>query len=106
LIGALAPDKAIVISTHILEEVDAVCSRAIVIAGGKVMIDDTPGRFAARSRHHNSVRLMLADPAVDARTALLRLPGVASVEAIEDAALRVERGKLDDVFRDITMKAA
>jgi len=137
LIGVLAPEKAIVISTHILEEVDAVCSRAIVIAGGKVLIDDTPGKFAARSRHHNSVRLMLADPAIDARTALLRLPGVASVETVEDgegkallvvpqegrsiiaevtdlvrtagwqvAALRVERGKLDDVFRDITMKAA
>jgi ABC-2 type transport system ATP-binding protein len=137
LIAALAPDKAIVISTHILEEVDAVCTRAIVIAGGRVLIDDTPGRFASRSRLHNSVRLMLADPAIDARTALLRLPGIASVETIEDgegkallivpqegrsiiaevtdlvrtagwpvAALRVERGKLDDVFRDITLKAA
>jgi ABC-2 type transport system ATP-binding protein len=137
LIAALAPEKAIVISTHILEEVDAVCSRAIVIAAGRVLIDDTPGRFAARSRLHNSVRLMLADPSIDARTALLRLPGVASVETIEDgegkallivpqtgtsivaevtdlvrtagwpvAALRVERGKLDDVFRDITLPAA
>jgi len=137
LITALAPEKAIVISTHILEEVDAVCTRAIVIAGGRVLIDDTPGKFAARSRLHNSVRLMLADPAIDARTALLRLPGVTSVEPIEDgegraflvvpqegraiiaevtdlvrtagwpvAALRVERGRLDDVFRDITAKAA
>jgi len=137
LITALAPEKAIVISTHILEEVDAVCTRAIVIAGGRLLIDDTPGKFAARSRLHNSVRLMLADPAIDARTALLRLPGVIAVEPIEDgegkallvvpqegraiiaevtdlvrtagwpvAALRVERGRLDDVFRDITAKAA
>jgi ABC-2 type transport system ATP-binding protein len=137
LITTLAPEKAIVISTHILEEVDAVCTRAIVIAGGKVLIDDTPGKFAARSRLHNSVRLMLADPAIDAHTALMRLPGVAAIELIEDgegkallvvpqegraiiaevtdlvrtagwpvAALRVERGKLDDVFRDITATAA
>jgi ABC-2 type transport system ATP-binding protein len=137
LIAALAPEKAIVISTHILEEVDAVCTRAIVIAAGRVLIDDTPGRFAARSRLHNSVRLMLADATIDARTALMRLPGVAAVELIEDGegkallmvpqegrsiitevtdlvrtagwpvlALRVERGKLDDVFRDITLNAA
>src|SRR6185312_14979988 len=41
LIAAMAPEKAIVISTHILEEVDAVCSRAIVIAAGKVLADGT-----------------------------------------------------------------
>ena len=42
LIRDMAPDKAIIISTHILEEVPAVCSRAIVIAGGKVLFDGTP----------------------------------------------------------------
>lgn len=42
LIARMAPEKAIVISTHILEEVDAVCSRAIVIAGGRVVADATP----------------------------------------------------------------
>jgi ABC-2 type transport system ATP-binding protein len=38
----MAPQKAIVISTHILEEVTAVCSRAIVIAGGRIVADATP----------------------------------------------------------------
>lgn len=42
LIREMAPDKAIIISTHILEEVPAVCSRAIVIAAGKVLFDGTP----------------------------------------------------------------
>jgi ABC-2 type transport system ATP-binding protein len=42
LIAQMAPTKAIVISTHILEEVDAVCSRAIIIAGGRVVADDKP----------------------------------------------------------------
>ncbi len=42
LIERMAPDKAIVISTHILEEVDAVCSRAIIIARGRVVADATP----------------------------------------------------------------
>ena len=42
LIERMAPEKAIVISTHILEEVDAVCSRAIIIAGGRIVADATP----------------------------------------------------------------
>ncbi len=42
LIERMAPDKAIIISTHILEEVDAVCTRAIVIAAGRVVADETP----------------------------------------------------------------
>ena len=44
LIERMAPEKAIMISTHILEEVDAVCSRAIVIAGGRIVADATPQR--------------------------------------------------------------
>ncbi|MHA6287959.1 ABC transporter ATP-binding protein [Maricaulis sp. CAU 1757] len=47
LIRDMAPDKAIIISTHILEEVPAVCSRAIIIAGGRLLFDDTPERLAA-----------------------------------------------------------
>ena len=45
LISRMAPDKAIVISTHILDEVDAVCTRAIIIAGGRIVADETPRRW-------------------------------------------------------------
>jgi ABC-2 type transport system ATP-binding protein len=54
LIAQMAPHKAIVISTHILEEVDAVCSRAIVIAGGRIVADATP---ADLQQKHPSGRL-------------------------------------------------
>ena len=46
LIRDMAPDKAIIISTHILEEVPAVCSRAIVIAQGGLLFDGTPNELA------------------------------------------------------------
>jgi ABC-2 type transport system ATP-binding protein len=49
LINDMAKDKIIVISTHILEEVDAVCNRAIIIAHGRILADDTPERLAART---------------------------------------------------------
>jgi ABC-2 type transport system ATP-binding protein len=133
LINVLAPEKAIIISTHLLEEVDAVCSRAVVIANGRLVADGTPGELAQRSRHHNAVRLALGAVADRAEADLKRLPGVASVERVEDsegaalmifprdgrsivaevadlardrrwevAGLRVERGRLDDVFRTVT----
>jgi len=54
LIERMAPDKAIVISTHILEEVEAVCTRAIVIAGGRIVADETPQELIGR---HPSGRL-------------------------------------------------
>jgi ABC-2 type transport system ATP-binding protein len=49
LINAMSKDKIIVISTHILEEVDAVCNRAIIIAGGRILADESPKALAARS---------------------------------------------------------
>ena len=49
LIKEMSADKAIVISTHILEEVDAVCSRAIIIATGELLFDGTPSELIAKS---------------------------------------------------------
>ncbi len=46
LIRSMAPDKAIIISTHILEEVDAVCTRAIVLSAGRIVADATPQELA------------------------------------------------------------
>ncbi|MCD6394194.1 MAG: ATP-binding cassette domain-containing protein [Planctomycetes bacterium] len=42
LINEMAKDKCIIISTHILEEVELVCNRAIIIARGKILVDSTP----------------------------------------------------------------
>jgi len=49
LIGEIAREKTIVISTHILEEVDAVCTRAIIVARGKLVADDTPAGLKGRA---------------------------------------------------------
>lgn len=134
LIKTLAADKIIIISTHILEEVEAVCQRAIIIARGRLLADATPAELMARSRYHNAVSLRVANPD-EARAAIARLPQTAEVEldaatgrlvafprprralAAEIAALarqqgwtvedlRVETGRLDEVFRTITTEAA
>ncbi len=82
LINDMAGDKTVIISTHILEEVDAVCTRAIIIARGRIVADDTPQGLAARSRYHNAVSMRFARPEQlpAARTAVAALPGVADVE--------------------------
>jgi gliding motility-associated transport system ATP-binding protein len=134
IIAEMAPEKAIVISTHLLEEVEAVCNRAIIIARGRILLDGTPAELYLRSRYHNAVRLGIPLGSEGRiRTELETLPGVAAVEDAEDGeghallviprtnrslapeiaelaragnwrltTLRVERGRLDDVFRTVT----
>ena len=48
LIKSMAVEKAVILSTHILEEVDAICNRVIIISEGKVVADETPERLRAR----------------------------------------------------------
>ena len=57
LIQSMATDKIIVISTHILEEVDAVCNRAIIISKGRIVANETPESLINKSRFHNAVTL-------------------------------------------------
>ncbi|HAU15732.1 MAG TPA: multidrug ABC transporter ATP-binding protein, partial [Gammaproteobacteria bacterium] len=132
LIANLSKDKIVIISTHILEEVTAVCTRAIIIAAGKILADGTPQELEARSRYHGAVSMVLQS-ADNAESELVKLPEVASVEADQDRLvvfpragqslfvpvneliqkfgwqveeLHVERGRLDEVFRTITREVA
>ena len=126
---ASGSNKIVVISTHILEEGSAVCSRAVVISRGRLLADGTPEELEARSLYHQAVTVQLQQP-VDSQP-LLALPGVKAIEAERDGhqltviaepgavifpavgeyarqqqwqvkELSVERGRLDDVFRRLT----
>jgi ABC-2 type transport system ATP-binding protein len=132
ILAAMQAKKAIIISTHLLEEVEAVCSRAIIIARGRILADSTPAELAARSRFHNAVRLEIAaENEARIRADLATLSDIAAVESADDgralvvmprdhrsiaadiaelaegrdwriAGFSIERGRLDDVFRAIT----
>lgn len=82
LINDMSREKIIVISTHILEEVDAVCNRAIIIAGGKLLADDTPTGLEQRSRYHNAITLRFSNPDIVA-AARDRIAGIDEVESVE-----------------------
>ncbi len=129
LIKSLAVDRIVIISTHILEEVSALCTRAMVISHGRLLVDETPYELQSRSRYHQAVTILAEQP-LDVAL-LLALPGVAGVEdnpldgsitvlaragevifpAINQLIhaqgwqvreLEVERGRLDEVFRSLT----
>ncbi|HEY3778461.1 MAG TPA: ABC transporter ATP-binding protein [Rhizomicrobium sp.] len=81
LLRAMAPRKAIIVSTHLLEEVEAICTRAVIIDRGRIVADGTPAELLARSRYHNAVTLALAPATAEAvKKRLKALNGVASVE--------------------------
>ncbi len=136
LIGEMAKEKVIILSTHILEEVDAVCSRAIIIANGKLIADGSPNELEAKAPNHQAVTLSLSGgEAASVRKSLLAVKGVRKLEALQEAEdhlsyqvypnqgqsiiadistlareqqwpvteMHVERGRLDEVFRQLTV---
>ena len=84
MIQTMAETKVIVFSTHILEEVDAVCSRVIVISGGELVVDSSPSELRKRSRSYNAVMVRIVAEADQAQAAFSSLPDVAAVEVRAD----------------------
>jgi ABC-2 type transport system ATP-binding protein len=82
LINELSKDKLVIVSTHILEEVHEVCTRAIIIAEGRIVADETPAALEARSRYHHAVSLRFEKPEqlAAAKIELGTLPQVAAIE--------------------------
>jgi ABC-2 type transport system ATP-binding protein len=85
LIRAMAAEKAIIVSTHLLEEVEAICTRAVIIDRGRVVADGTPAQLLARSRHHNAVTMTL--PAAQADAAAAKLKTLINVVSIEKSSV-------------------
>jgi ABC-2 type transport system ATP-binding protein len=86
IIKAMAKDKAIILSTHILEEVSALCTRVIIIAKGQVIADESPDSLMKRNKYFNALKLVLEDVDLEeARKAMKALPEVAAAEINEGA---------------------
>ena len=84
LIKSLSKDKIVVISTHILEEVTSVCTRAIIISKGIIVADGTPAELEGKSRYHNAVTIKLLSP-YDISEDLLELTEELSIEKMENS---------------------
>ncbi len=108
VIRRMSKDKTIVLSTHILEEMEAVCGRAIIIAGGAIVADGTPRALAAMSRYHNAVTLRLRDGGKQALAKELeKLKGVGEVELLAGqksgpTAFRIFAKKGQSILQEVT----
>ena len=132
LIRDMGRNKVVVFSTHILEEVDAACTRAIIIDRGRIVANGTPAELRAKSEIAGAITLRLAG-APDAEAKLAALPSARKVESLgaqlrafpREAgaaaelarsvielvnregwrleAVHTEEGHLDEVFRRITL---
>ncbi|MFT5164719.1 MAG: ABC-2 type transport system ATP-binding protein [Alteromonadaceae bacterium] len=128
LIQNLAKDKMVVISTHILEEVTAVCNRAVIISEGKKLFDGTPSELVLKSKYHHAVTIEFAALPTNVDS-LEQLGGVSGISQQGEQVtvfshnneiifndvfshiqtnqwqingIYAEKGRMDDVFRQLT----
>lgn len=130
MIKGLSEEKIVIVSTHILEEVTAVCNRVMVLAGGAIVSDGAPEDLLALSRHHGAVTLEVPDSSDALLSSLGSIEGVSTLEREDDRvtlipgegvtdlfarvmsfvreqdvpvnAAFIEQGRLEDVFRKLT----
>ncbi len=131
LIKKMGKDKTIIVSTHILEEVQAICQRAIIIANGEIVADSSLDELMERSELHNAVTMKFGKEESSAEKILSEMENVEKViglgssnelrvfprkgaSIITDVAamvrkngwemeqILVEKGHLDEVFRAVT----
>ncbi|MBI4194345.1 MAG: ATP-binding cassette domain-containing protein [Betaproteobacteria bacterium] len=139
LIKSMGENKAIIFSTHILEEVEAACTRVIIIDRGRIVANGAPAELKARSETAGAVHLRVSGvPAAALQEQLARVPGAARTEILEERdgkiearvypdksgpggrltrdvaevaaqqswhidEIHTEEGRLDEVFRSITL---
>ncbi len=139
LISQLKEDRTILVSTHILEEVEAICTRAIILSEGKIVGDGTPEELLSKSVYHNAINLKISvKPDQNVQQILLGIPSVERVEIqssnhqtlsfvvlakqgqpileevkerldqqnVKIVEMYVEKGRLDEVFRQMTIVEA
>jgi ABC-2 type transport system ATP-binding protein len=109
LIRDMAKEKAIVISTHILEEVEAICTRAIILNQGKIVLDSTPQQMQLEAQEQRHVIVHVPRAQSDKLLpTLLKIKGIIKVEFQQaddptQAALRIH-GEKDLALLDTVHK--
>lgn len=131
LIREIAQEKIVIISTHILEEVDALCERVIIISNGKLVADGTPAELKLTSKYYRAVEVEMSNPEAalpvlqasealgdvyisednaqrliieprDGEDCLLEVQRLIEQNDLKVQAVSVSGGRLDDVFRRVT----
>ncbi len=81
LITSMAQEKAIILSTHILEEVESVCNRVIIIDNGKILVDEKPEEMRQRHPHYNALEIKLMNQ--DSSSVIEALQSLSEVKEVD-----------------------
>jgi len=110
LIKDLGGEYTILLSTHILPEVEAICGRVIIIDHGKIVAMDTPGKLLQRIRGSTRLVIEVRGPGEEIRSTLEKVPGVARVSrsgnGVSTLTVEPEKGKdiREEISRTITAR--
>jgi len=99
LIRSIGASKTVMLSTHIMQEVEAICDRAIIIHKGKIVADDATGHLAAGVRNRNRITVEFSGTVQ--LEDLKRLPGVSSIEQKSSNLWVLETGSDRDIREDL-----
>lgn len=95
LIKELGEDHTIILSTHILPEVSATCSRVIIINKGRIVAEDTPENLTAGIEGHENMEVTIEGPSKDVSSALKGLSGIKNVESSGEGKSLVYKIEID-----------
>lgn len=105
LIKEMSKDKVVILSTHILEEVEAICNRAIVISDGKIIADGIPNELTNDNTKH-TIKLTIKHPeninSDDFSLLHKQLSQVILQKNLELVELETSSGELEEFFRKVT----
>ncbi len=128
LLAELSEDRCIIVSTHVLDEVERICNRAMIISQGKILVDSTPQELVALAPNHNVIRLTLHEGDASVKRKIEAQDWCSRVEMhsasamdiypdgggnhlmdvldlVQDAPIqdvRLQEGRLEDLFRRVT----
>jgi len=105
LIKDLAQEHTVILSTHIMQEVEAVCGRVIIINEGRIVAVDTADNLRTQMGTSRRILIRVARPSQDLVQKLMALDGVLDVEAEDDGRVRVESQLDRDVREDVARVA-
>lgn len=99
LIKELGANKTVILSTHIMQEVEALCDRVIIINQGKIIADDKLSLIQQNSSGNGYLQVTFAEPVTD--TDLLAIPGITRVVAQKDGSWQLFTSQVDTVRKNL-----
>jgi ABC-2 type transport system ATP-binding protein len=102
LIKSLAGEHTIILSSHILPEVEQTCSKVVIINKGRIIAVDTPERLSVSLRGVNLYNMVVRRPSEELEKLILALPGIVSLRADEAGSYTIETDKDVDLREQIS----